>query len=143
MRALVASSDGIAFVADGAVLPRRGGADDAPMEVTRGAVPFVSPASLRREFELPNRGTISGMLVPRGVTVIVGGGYHGEWKITAVGVFLLHLWGISTVKSTHLPPPATGTFAPVSFLFAATWYFYQWLCACFLSSWRDAGDCTV
>lgn len=78
LREVVASSDGIAFVADGSILPRSSGANDAPMEVARGAVPFVSPASLRREFELPNRGKISGMLVPRGVTLIIGGGYHGE-----------------------------------------------------------------
>ena len=74
----MASSEGIAFVADGSVLPREGGATDAPMEVARGAVPFVSPPSLRREFELPHRGRVSGMLVPRGVTLIIGGGYHGE-----------------------------------------------------------------
>lgn len=78
LRGLVASSDGIAFIADGSVLPRRGGADDAPMDPSQGAVPFVSPASLRREFELPHRGKITGMLVPRGVTAIVGGGFHGE-----------------------------------------------------------------
>ncbi|CAN0346201.1 unnamed protein product, partial [Laminaria digitata] len=78
LRALVASSDGIAFVADGAVLPRKGGSEDTPMEASRGAVPFVTPVSLRREFQLPNRGTVTGMLVPRGITLIVGGGYHGE-----------------------------------------------------------------
>lgn len=74
----MASSDGIAFVADGSILPRKGGSDDVPMEASRGAIPFVSPASLRREFKLPNRGTVAGMLVPRGITLIVGGGYHGE-----------------------------------------------------------------
>lgn len=74
----MASSDGIAFVADGSILPRKGGADDRPMSVAEGAVPSVSPATLRREFALPHRGTITGMLVPRGVTVIAGGGYHGK-----------------------------------------------------------------
>lgn len=77
LRDLVAASDGIAFVADGSVLPRRSGSDDRPMEAARGAVPFESPESLRREFRLPHRGVVKGMLVPRGVTVIVGGGYHG------------------------------------------------------------------
>lgn len=80
LRALVAASDGIAFVANGSVLPRRGGSDDRPMEEARGAVPFKSPESLRREFRLPNRGVVEGMLVPRGVTVIVGGGYHGQFS---------------------------------------------------------------
>lgn len=83
----MASSDGIGFVADGAVLPRKGGSDDAPMEASRGAIPFASPASLRREFELPNRGTVVGMLVPRGITLIVGGGYHGECELSRFCVF--------------------------------------------------------
>ncbi|CAN0057069.1 unnamed protein product [Ectocarpus sp. 4 AP-2014] len=90
LRRLVASSDGVAFVADGCVLPRRGGSDDRPMEISRGAVPFRSPESLRREFRLPHRGVVKGMLVQRGVTVIVGGGYHGKstlLRALAVGVY--------------------------------------------------------
>ncbi|CAN0367928.1 unnamed protein product [Ectocarpus sp. 12 AP-2014] len=90
LRRLVAASDGVAFVADGCVLPRRGGSDDRPMEISRGAVPFRSPESLRREFRLPHRGVVKGMLVPRGVTVIVGGGYHGKstlLRALAVGVY--------------------------------------------------------
>ncbi|CAN0534750.1 unnamed protein product, partial [Scytosiphon promiscuus] len=78
LRHLVATSDGIAFIANGSVLPRRSGSDDRPMEPARGAVPFQSPDSLRAVFRLPHRGDVEGMLVPRGVTVIVGGGYHGE-----------------------------------------------------------------
>ncbi|CAN0498033.1 unnamed protein product, partial [Ectocarpus sp. 8 AP-2014] len=51
---------------------------------------FRSPESLRREFRLPHRGVVKGMLVPRGVTVIVGGGYHGKstlLRALAVGVY--------------------------------------------------------
>ena len=66
----------VAFVADGAVLPRRSGVDSRPME--RGAVPFESPPSLRVEVELPNRGKVTGMGIPRGITLIVGGGFHGK-----------------------------------------------------------------
>ncbi|MFQ5538491.1 MAG: ABC-ATPase domain-containing protein [Gemmatimonadota bacterium] len=66
----------VAFVADGARLPRRSGVDDRPLEGT--VVPFRSPDSLRVEVALPNAGTISGMGVPRGVTLIVGGGFHGK-----------------------------------------------------------------
>ncbi len=66
----------IAFVGDGAILPRRSGDSDLPM--TRGAVPFESPASMRVEFALPSGRTVTGMGVPEGVTVIVGGGYHGK-----------------------------------------------------------------
>jgi predicted ABC-class ATPase len=66
----------VAFVGDGSVLPRRSGVDPRPME--RGVVAFTSPESLRREFELPNAGRVTGMGVPAGVTLIVGGGYHGK-----------------------------------------------------------------
>jgi predicted ABC-class ATPase len=65
----------VAFVGDGAILPRRAGDSDLPL--TEGAVPFTSPESLRVEFALPSGRRVSGMGVPEGVTVIVGGGYHG------------------------------------------------------------------
>ena len=38
------------------------------------AVPFTSPPSLEKTFTLPNRGTVKGMGIPPGVTLIVGGG---------------------------------------------------------------------
>lgn len=64
-----------AFVADGAILPRESGISDRPM---REAVPFDSPESLRIGIELPHKGKITGMGIPEGITVIVGGGYHGK-----------------------------------------------------------------
>jgi predicted ABC-class ATPase len=67
----------VAFVADGAILPRRSGVSQEPMD-GRQAIPFSSPASLRVEVNLPNAGTVRGMGIPRGVTLIVGGGYHGK-----------------------------------------------------------------
>jgi predicted ABC-class ATPase len=66
----------VAFVADGSILPRRSGVDDRPLSAD--AVPFQSPPSLRVEFDCPNRGKISGMGIPAGITLIVGGGYHGK-----------------------------------------------------------------
>jgi predicted ABC-class ATPase len=60
----------VAFVADGAILPRESGASDRPM---KDAVPFRSPEKLRVTLE-----GIEGMGIPRGVTLIVGGGYHGK-----------------------------------------------------------------
>lgn len=65
----------VAFVADGAVLPRASGVSDLPLE---GAVPFESPPSLSVTLERPNAGPITGMGIPGGVTLIVGGGYHGK-----------------------------------------------------------------
>ncbi|MBQ8306293.1 MAG: ABC-ATPase domain-containing protein [Blautia sp.] len=64
-----------AFVADGAVLPRESGVSAKPM---KNAVVFKSPETLRVTAELPHKGKISGMGIPCGVTLIVGGGYHGK-----------------------------------------------------------------
>lgn len=64
-----------AFIADGAVLPRQSGVSDQPL---KGAVPFRSPESLRVELVLPNRGRVSGMGIRKGITLFVGGGYHGK-----------------------------------------------------------------
>ncbi len=67
----------VAFIADNAVLPRRSGVDDRPLDKGR-VVRFRSPESLRVGFTLPNAGTIAGMGIPAGVSLIVGGGYHGK-----------------------------------------------------------------
>ncbi len=65
-----------AFVADGSRLARESGVDDRPL--SRGGVPFTSPPSLRVSVTLPHRGEVTGMGIPRGVTLIVGGGFHGK-----------------------------------------------------------------
>lgn len=67
----------IAFIADGASLPRASGIDQKPL-AAEDALPFSSPESLRVEVNLPNAGPIRGMGIPKGVTLIVGGGYHGK-----------------------------------------------------------------
>ena len=64
-----------AFIANGSVLPRQSGISDLPL---KGAVPFKSPASLEVTLELPNRGAVTGMGIPKGITLFVGGGYHGK-----------------------------------------------------------------
>ena len=66
----------VAFVAEGAILPRESGISDRPLK--EGAVPFEPPPSLAVTLERPNRGPIRGMGIPEGVTLIVGGGYHGK-----------------------------------------------------------------
>ena len=77
LRAMLAERGLIAFVADGSILPRSSGIDDRPMR-GESVTPFSSPESLSVAFSLPNAGTVSGMGVPKGVTLIVGGGYHGK-----------------------------------------------------------------
>ncbi len=85
IRAVLNARGLVAFVADDSILPRESGASDRPLPRNR-AVPFQSPESLRVTFDLPNpirsregeRSSISGMGIPDGVTLIVGGGYHGK-----------------------------------------------------------------
>lgn len=77
LREQMASAELVAFVANGSILPRRSGIDDRPI-ATEQAVPFQSPPSLETTFTLPNRGAIRGMGIPKGVTLIVGGGFHGK-----------------------------------------------------------------
>lgn len=77
IRNRLASMDLVAFVADGSILPRRSGVDNRPMEPGK-VIRFVSPSSLRVALDVPNKQRILGMGIPRGITLIVGGGYHGK-----------------------------------------------------------------
>ena len=77
LRAELGARHWVAFVADGAKLARKSGVDDRPL-LGDTTVPFSTPAGLTEEVKLPNAGTIRGMPIPRGVTLIVGGGYHGK-----------------------------------------------------------------
>ena len=64
-----------AFVANGSVLPRQSGVSDKPM---KDGIPFVSPASMEVTLTLPHHGPLTGMGIRKGITLIVGGGYHGK-----------------------------------------------------------------
>lgn len=80
-------NDLIAFVANGAILPRESGVSDKPMN---GAVRFQSPKEMEVTMKLPHKGEISGMGIRRGITLIVGGGYHGKstlLKALELGVY--------------------------------------------------------
>ena len=67
----------VTFVADDSLLARRSGVSEAPL-TGDGVVAFRSPDSLRASVSLPHAGDVSGMAIPRGLTLIVGGGYHGK-----------------------------------------------------------------
>lgn len=75
LREALDEHDLIAFVADGALLARRSGVDDRPME---DSVPFTAPDEVAIEVELPHVGKVRGMGIKPGVTLIVGGGFHGK-----------------------------------------------------------------
>ena len=64
-----------AFLANGSILPRQSGVSDRPMQE---AVAFQSPASMEVTLDLPNRGPVTGMGIPKGISLFVGGGYHGK-----------------------------------------------------------------
>lgn len=76
-----------AFVANGSILPRASGISSLPM---KDAVPFRSPQELSVTLELPHRGKLTGMGIRQGITLIVGGGYHGKstlLKALELGVY--------------------------------------------------------
>lgn len=75
MRAQLADKGLVAFVANGSVLPRLAGNCDLPM---KEAVPFTAPKELEVTLSTPNQGDISGLGIRKGITLIVGGGFHGK-----------------------------------------------------------------
>jgi predicted ABC-class ATPase len=79
LRKQLADRNLIAFIANQSILPRHSGIDDRPLKST--AIPFISPPSLEIEFTCPHAGKIKGMGIPKGITLIVGGGFHGKSTI--------------------------------------------------------------
>jgi predicted ABC-class ATPase len=77
LRAQLERNGLVAFVADGAILPRRSGIDDRPLDGD-DVVPFHAPESLRVTLHAPNAGDVTGLGIPTGVVLIVGGGFHGK-----------------------------------------------------------------
>ena len=65
----------VAFIANGSILPRESGVSKRPM---KNAVKFQSPISMEVTLNLPFYGEIKGMGIMKGITLIVGGGYHGK-----------------------------------------------------------------
>lgn len=77
----------IAFIANNSILPRESGISQKPL---KDGKKFISPKELEVEFNTPNRGLIKGMGIPEGITLIVGGGYHGKstlLKALELGVY--------------------------------------------------------
>ena len=77
----------IAFLAEGSVLPRRSGVDARPLP---DALPLQVPDALAVELEAPHAGALRGLGIRAGVTLIVGGGYHGKSTLLqalALGIY--------------------------------------------------------
>jgi predicted ABC-class ATPase len=77
MRNQLANRALVAFLANGSILPRLSGVDDRPLDDPQ-VVPLQAPAALEVTLDRPNHGPIQGLGIPRGVTLIVGGGFHGK-----------------------------------------------------------------
>ncbi|MCA9506775.1 MAG: isopentenyl-diphosphate delta-isomerase, partial [Myxococcales bacterium] len=80
LRAALAERGLVAFLAEGAVLARASGVDDGPLA---DAVALAVPDTLAVELVAPHAGPLRGLGVPEGVTLIVGGGYHGKSTLLA------------------------------------------------------------
>ena len=87
IRAMLPKLGLCAFVADGSILPRESGVSSRPM---KGGVKFKAPEELKVTLDLPHKGRLTGMGIRKGITRIVGGGYHGKstlLKALELGVY--------------------------------------------------------
>ncbi|MBU2515500.1 ABC-ATPase domain-containing protein [bacterium] len=94
----------VSFIANDAVLPRESGISDKPMR-QESVVRFCSPESLKIDVKLPHAGLVTGMGIPRGVTLIAGGGYHGKstlLKVIESGIYN-HIPNDGREKCVSLP----------------------------------------
>lgn len=65
----------VAFIANGSILPRKSGVSDKHLA---NAVAFTSPKNVEVQMAMPSGKTVTGMGLPKGITLIVGGGFHGK-----------------------------------------------------------------
>jgi predicted ABC-class ATPase len=75
LRAQLKERDLIVFIANGSILPRASGVSAFPLT---GAVPFQSPKATEVALNLPDGSTVLGMGIPKGITLLTGGGFHGK-----------------------------------------------------------------
>ena len=87
IRNYIKENDLVAFIANGSILPRESGISSKPL---KDGLKFQSPESMEIEIELPFKGKIKGMGIKKGITLFVGGGYHGKstvLKALELGVY--------------------------------------------------------
>lgn len=77
LRSILEENGLVSFIKNGSILPRRSGVSDRPLPTTN-AVIFKSPPELEVTLPTPNSGEIRGMGIPKGITLIIGGGFHGK-----------------------------------------------------------------
>ncbi|WP_294401122.1 ABC-ATPase domain-containing protein [uncultured Clostridium sp.] len=87
IRKYLKENDYVAFIANGSVLPRESGISTKPL---KNGLKFKSPQSMEIEINLPFKGKLKGMGIKKGITLFVGGGYHGKstvLKALELGVY--------------------------------------------------------
>ncbi|WP_294156104.1 ABC-ATPase domain-containing protein [uncultured Clostridium sp.] len=87
IRKYLKENDYVAFIANGSVLPRESGISTRPL---KNGLKFQSPQSMEIELDLPFKGKLKGMGIKKGITLFVGGGYHGKstvLKALELGVY--------------------------------------------------------
>lgn len=78
IRDYMESQELVSFIGEGAVLPRESGISDKPLG-GHHVVPFTPPESQAVNITVPHRQEpVRGMAIKQGITLIVGGGYHGK-----------------------------------------------------------------
>ncbi|WP_425447954.1 ABC-ATPase domain-containing protein [Dethiothermospora halolimnae] len=77
IREFLKENDYVSFIANNSILPRKSGISNRPLE-GNNVIPFISPKSLEIEIPIPHSEPIKGMAIPKGVSLIVGGGYNGK-----------------------------------------------------------------
>ena len=92
-----------AFVADGSILPRRSGISDQPMK--KHAIAFRAPEDYCATVDLPHRGSVRGLALPQGITLVVGGGFHGKSTL---------LKAIQSAVDPHIPGDGRETIATLN-----------------------------
>jgi predicted ABC-class ATPase len=65
----------IAFIADGSNLARKTGVDDHPLD---DAIKIKAPDSISVQLPLKHGAVVAGVAFPKGINLIVGGGFHGK-----------------------------------------------------------------
>lgn len=93
LRTLCSHAGIVSFIANGSILARASAIDDKPMS-SKKAKTFKSPKELEKSFTLSDGFHVTGMAIPKGVTLIAGGGFHGKSTL---------LSAISNAIYNHIP----------------------------------------
>ena len=75
IRAWLETRQAIAFIKENSILPRESSISDKPLA---NAIPFTPPKKDLVDILLPGNRKVRGLLIRKGLTLIIGGAYHGK-----------------------------------------------------------------